>query len=56
MLRTAAVCLLAVSTAVSQGAPQEAAAVITWEPDLETALARTKSDGKPTIAYFTFDT
>ena len=52
MLRTAAVCLFVVSTAV----PQDAPAAIAWEPDLATALAKSKGDVKPTIAYFTFDT
>jgi hypothetical protein len=52
MLRTAAICFFAASTV----APQDAPATIAWEPDLATALAKSKSDGKPAIAYFTFDT
>ena len=29
---------------------------IEWAPDLETAFERSKQDGRPVIAYFTFDT
>lgn len=31
-------------------------AAIEWAPDLKTAFARSKADGKPVVAYFTFDT
>ncbi len=31
-------------------------AAIEWAPDLETAFERSKEDGRPVIAYFTFDT
>ena len=31
-------------------------AAIEWSPDLKTAFERSKEDGRPVIAYFTFDT
>ena len=35
---------------------QAAADKISWQHDLERALAQSAKDGRPVIAYFTFDT
>ncbi len=50
--------ILLVTPAVRSQQEQEPARpdAIHWEPDLATAKARAAKDGKPVLAYFTFDT
>ena len=55
MLRSTAFFAVALSAFAFHVTPQEATG-IQWEPDLATALAKSKDDGRPAIAFFTFDT
>jgi len=42
--------------AIIAGAQEKPAAGIQWAEDLPSAMARSAVDGRPVIAYFTFDT
>jgi hypothetical protein len=46
--------LLALIAAVAGG--DEKSSGIEWGNDLEKALAQSKKDGRPVLAYFTFET
>jgi len=45
-----------VHLAAAQSAAQDRASPVAWVENLETAHALSAEDGKPVIAYFTFDT
>ena len=56
-MTTALVAALVLGTpAPAQQAAEAATGKIAWQHDLEQALAQSGKDGRPVIAYFTFDT
>ncbi len=53
-MRTSPVAAILVFAGVALG--QDPAPTITWQPDLAAAKAAQAKDGKPVLAYFTFET